>query len=177
MLIDQIMTMKPAHWKLSGPLSAVALTAAAVSGAAGCSKSEAAPARGEAAHESTAVAAGAKAETDNYIAEIKASGAYKAGAEGTVQVDFATKGDYHINKQYPYKFKAADPAPEGLSFPKPVLQRADGSFEEKKGSFKVPFVVAKAGKATISGTLSLSVCSDANCIMDKVPLELAVDVK
>ncbi len=41
----------------------------------------------------------------------------------------------------------------------------------------MPFVAAKAGKATISGTLLLSVCSDANCIMDKVPLELTVDVK
>ncbi len=38
-------------------------------------------------------------------------------------------------------------------------------------------MAAKSGKVTIAGTLSLSVCSDANCIMDKVPLELAVDVK
>ena len=71
----------------------------------------------------------------------------------------------------------ADPAPDGVTFPKPVLQRADGSFEEKKGYFKVPFTAAKAGKVTIGGTLYLSVCSDANCIMDKVPLEVAVDVK
>jgi len=176
-IIDRIMTMKPAHRKLSGSLGAFALTAAAFGLAAGCSKSEAAPARGGAAHESTAVTGGPRAETDNYIAEIKASGDYKAGAEGVVEVTFATKGDYHINKQYPYKFKATDPAPEGVSFPKPLLQRADGTFDEKKGSFKVPFVVAKSGKAHIAGTLSLSVCSDANCIMDKVALEVDVDVK
>jgi DsbC/DsbD-like thiol-disulfide interchange protein len=64
-----------------------------------------------------------------------------------------------------------------VTYPKPILQRADGTFEEKKGSFKVPFTAAKAGPVTIAGTLSLSVCSDANCIMDKVPLEVAVDVK
>ena len=177
MIIDSIMTMKPAHRKLSGSFSLVALMGLAFALAAGCSKSEAAPARGGSAHESTAITGGPKSETDNYIAEMKASGDYKAGAEGMVEVTFATKGDYHINKQYPYKFKATDPAPDGLKFPKPILQRADGSFEEKKGSFKVPFVVSKAGKATVSGILSLSVCSDANCIMDKVPLELAVDVK
>ncbi len=177
MIIDSIMTMKPAHRKLSGSFSLVALMGLAFALAAGCSKSEAAPARGGGARESTAVTGGPKSETENYIAEMKASGDYKAGSEGLVEVTFATKGDYHINKQYPYKFKATDPAPEGLSFPKPILQRADGSFEEKKGSFKVPFLVSKAGKATVSGTLSLSVCSDANCIMDKVPLELAVDVK
>ena len=177
MIIDSIMTMKPAHRTLSGSFSLVALMGLAFALAAGCSKSEAAPARGSSAPEGTAVTGGPKAETENYIAEIKAVGDYKAGSEGTVEISFSTKGDYHINEQYPYKFKAADPAPEGVKFPKPILQRADGSFEKKKGSFKVPFVAAKSGKATISGTLSLSVCSDANCIMDKVPLELAVDVK
>ena len=177
MIIDSIMTMKPAHRTLSGSFSLFALMGLAFALAAGCSKSEAAPARPGAAHEGTAVTKGPKSETESYVAEIKGSGAYKAGAEGTVDITFATKGDYHINKQYPYKFKATDPAPEGISFPKPILQRADGSFEEKSGSFKVPFVVSKAGKATVSGTLSLSVCSDANCIMDKVDLALDVDVK
>jgi hypothetical protein len=38
-------------------------------------------------------------------------------------------------------------------------------------------VAAKPGKYAIAGTLFLSVCSDANCIMDKVPLEVSVDVK
>ena len=177
MIIDSIMTMKPAHRKLSGTFSLVALMGLAFALAAGCSKSEAAPARGGSSKESASVSKGPKAETETYVAEIKASGAYKAGAEGTVDVTFATKGDYHINKQYPYKFKATDPAPEGISFSKPILQRADGAFEEKSGSFKVPFTVAKAGKATVSGTLSLSVCSDANCIMDKVELSVDVDVK
>jgi hypothetical protein len=144
-----------------------------------CSKSEAATSRPQAepTKAATGVAAGAKAESENYIAEIKVTGPYAAGKEGTVEVVLVPKGSYHINAQYPYKFKATDPAPAGVTFPKPLLQRADGTFEEKKGSFKVPFVAAKAGKATVSGTLSLSVCSDANCIMDKVELAVDVDVK
>ncbi len=158
----------------SQPLVVCGAALALAAFASGCSKSEAAPAR-RSAPESTTVSA-TRAETENYVAEIKATGSYKAGAEGAVEVTLTPKGGYHTNAQYPYKFKAADPAPEGVSFPKPVLQRADGSFEEKRGFFKVPFVAAKAGKATIGGTLSLSVCSDANCIMDKVPLEVAVDV-
>jgi hypothetical protein len=176
-IIDSIMTMKPAHRSLSGSFSLVALMGLAFALAAGCSKSEAAPARGTAAREGTSVTKGPKAETENYVAEIKASGTYKAGTEGTIDVTFSTKGDYHINKQYPYKFKATDPAPEGIKYSKPILQRADGTFEEKSGSFKVPFTVSKAGKATVSGVLSLSVCSDANCIMDKVDLEVEVEAK
>jgi hypothetical protein len=162
---------------VSGGIGLLLLVGAALAVAAGCGRSEAAQPRKVAAENTTQVGAGPKAETDNYIAEIKANGSYKAGAEGTVEVILVAKGSYHTNEQYPYKFRTADPAPDGVTFPKPVLQRADGSFDKAKGTFKVPFVAAKAGKVTISGTLSLSVCSDANCIMDKVPLEVAVDVK
>jgi hypothetical protein len=143
-------------------------------GASGCGKSEAATSR-PSAPESVAVAS-ARNETDNYVAEIKADSSYKAGAEGAVTVTLTPKNGHHTNAQYPYKFKL-DAAPEGVSFPKPLLQRADGTFEETRGLFKVPFVAAKAGKVTIAGTLFLSVCSDAHCIIDKVALEVPVDVK
>lgn len=141
----------------------------------GCSKSEAATTR-PASTEAASVLASPKSDTENFTAELKAGSGYKAGAEGAVEVFLTPKGGYHTNAQYPYKFKLSDPAPAGVTFPKPVLVRADGSFEEKKGYFKVPFVAAKPGKVTIAGTLYLSVCSDANCIMDKVALEVPVDV-
>jgi len=156
------------------PLAGVAL---ALLGS-GCSNSEAAPSRATPSPApSAAVQAGARTDNDKYTAEIQANGAYKSGAEGAVDVVLTPKGGYHINAQYPYKFKLSDPAPEGVTFPKAILARADGSFEEKKGSFRVPFVAAKAGKVTVAGTLYLSVCSDANCIIEKEPLEVAVDVK
>jgi hypothetical protein len=119
---------------------------------------------------------GAHAETANYVADIVPSGNYKVGAEGFVKVTIASKGEYHINPQYPYKFKAAAPAAEGVTYPKPVLQRADGTFETTRGTFQVPFVATKAGKATIGGTLHLSVCTATNCVMDKVALDIVVDI-
>lgn len=119
---------------------------------------------------------GSKADAANYTAEIVASGAYKAGTEGKVTVTVTAKGEYHINPQYPYKFKTNTPS-DGLSYPKPTLQRADGKFEQVRGSFEVPFVAAKAGKVTVGGLLNLSVCSAANCVVDKAPLEIVVDVK
>ncbi len=147
--------------------------------AGGCSNSEAAPSRPApaASPESAGVHAGARSDNEKYTAEIKPTGAYTSGAQGAVDVTLTPKGGYHINAQYPYKFKVSDPAPEGVTFPKPLLARADGSFEETKGAFHVPFVAAKAGKVTVGGTLYLSVCSDANCIIEKEPLEVAVDVK
>jgi len=159
-----------------GILSLIAVSGLAFAFA--CNRSEAAPPSKPAPTDSAgAVAGGPKAETDTYAAELKLAGPCKAGGECTFEVTLDTKASYHINKSYPYKFKAADPPQEGVSYPKPILKREDGTFEEKHGSFRVPFAVAKAGKAKVGGTFNLSVCSDANCIMDKVTLESDVDVK
>ena len=57
------------------------------------------------------------------------------------------------------------------------MKREDGKFEEKKGTLPVAFTVAKAGKVKIGGTFSFSVCSDANCVMDKVDVEVEVEAK
>jgi hypothetical protein len=177
-LFPSVMNKKPSTRRssLSGGICLLLLAGAAFALASGCSTSEAAPSRGSGT-ESVPVGAGPKSETETYVAEMKVVAACKAGAECTVEVTLVPKGAYHTNEKYPYKWKAPDPVPEGISYPKPLLQRADGSFEEKRASFKVPFTAAKPGKVTVSGTLSMSVCSEANCIMDKVPLEVAVDVK
>lgn len=127
--------------------------------------------------EQNAPTAASKHDKDSYVVEIKSSGTAKAGQEGSVEIVIESKGDYHINSKYPLKFKVKDPAPQGLSYTKTVLKREDGKFEDKKGSLLVPFTAAKAGKVKIEGVLSFSVCSDANCVMEKLDLELDVDVK
>ncbi len=119
----------------------------------------------------------AKIDRDAFTAEITSSGSYQAGTEGTVKITLVPKGDRHINPDYPHQFKTTDPAPEGVTYPKPVLSKADGSFGEKLGTFSLPFTVSKAGKAKIGGTLRLSVCNDSQCVLDKVDLAIDVDVK
>ncbi len=159
---------------------AVVLTFAAVAlagASSGCNNSEAATKAAPSDAPRTSGPGKARIDADNYVVEAKSTGPAKAGQESTIEISLTTKGDYHINKQYPYKFKTADPPPDGVTFPKPTLMRADGTFDEKTGKFKVPFVATKAGKATIGGTFSISVCSDANCIMDKQNIDVDVDVK
>lgn len=145
-------------------------------GAAGCTEGHASAAPAAQAERTEVVARGAKAEADAYVAEAKPSGTYKIGAEGAIEVTLASKGAYHVNDKYPIKWKAAEPPPDGVTFPKPVLRKEDGVVTQTNASFKVPFVASKAGKTTLVGTLSFSVCSDANCLMDKVELALDVDV-
>ncbi len=149
--------------------SFVGATTLALAVTLGCGRSEAA----SNARAVAAPSAGAHAEADAYTADIAPAGACVHGADCSVVVTLTAKPGYHINAQYPYKFKLAD-APSGVSYVKPVIQRADGTFDEKKGSLPVPFKAANPGKVTIVGTLSLSVCSDATCVIEKP--ELSVDV-
>jgi len=122
------------------------------------------------------VAGSPRAETDTYIAEMKPAGSYAAGQQGTVDITLTPKGGYHISDVYPYKFRAGNP-PDGVTYPKTTLSRADFDTSDGKGHFKFPFVAAHAGRFTVGGTFSLSVCSDANCLTDKAGLEVPVDVK
>jgi hypothetical protein len=145
---------------------AVLLSAFVVPAASARASGEAAPAQ-----PSTA-----KVEADTYLVELSAGGPYKAGATGSVKVSLTAKAGFHINDQYPYRFNTTPPAP-GVSYPKPVLERADGQFEEKAAVFNLPFVASHAGQFTVGGVLKLSVCSPASCIVQKAPLAISVIVQ
>ncbi|HRI68359.1 MAG TPA: hypothetical protein PK156_29220 [Polyangium sp.] len=119
----------------------------------------------------------AKAETESYVAEIKPVGTYTPGKEGVVEIVLTAKAPYHINTAYSHKFVTPDPAPAGVTYPKTLLAKADGKFTESTATFQLPFVVSKAGKYGIGGRLSLSVCSSANCVMEKLDLEVDVEAK
>lgn len=121
--------------------------------------------------------AASKKDAQSYNLELKATGPYKKGVEGTVEIQLTAKPGFHVNGDYPAKFKVADPAPEGITFPKKVLKKEDGKFEEAKASLKIPFTADKAGKAKIAGVFQFSVCSDKNCFMEKAELDVEVDVK
>ena|GEM_PF-1323878 len=139
-------------------------------------KSEAAG-RGMVAKTNQLVPAASRVEQDGFVAEVRPVGTYVAGKEGVIDVVLTAKEPFHTNDAYPYKFRVTDPAPEGVTYPKPLLKRDDGKFDQKTGTFRVPFVASKAGKFSIGGTLSLSVCSPSSCLMEKVELALDVDVK
>src|SRR5438477_11088727 len=78
-----------------------------------------------------------KKDADGYVAEIHAEQSYKAGDKSSFTVHLAPKTGFHIDAQFPVRWKADDPAPDGVTYDKQVMKREDGTFTESDGSFKV----------------------------------------
>lgn len=150
--------------------------------ASGCSKVSEAAALGEpspqaaSAPSSDAVASASQVENPHYTARLTAPSGCKKGETCTALVTVEAKGGYHINEKYPYRFKLAEAGP-GISYPKAVIGREDGTFSETKAELRVPFVAENAGEAKVGGTLSFSVCSDEKCLIDKQALEATAKVE
>jgi hypothetical protein len=144
----------------------------------GCSKvSEASTDRDKIEAPAVAGPARPSFENANYRAEMKSSGACRKDNTCTAEVLVEAKGEYHINDKYPYRFKLEDPPPQGIKYPKPIVGKEDGTMDQRKVVLKVPFISEASGEKKVAGTLSLSVCSAANCLMDKQPLEVTVKVE
>ncbi len=97
-----------------------------------------------------------------------------AGAACSLSLKLVATGDYHINDEYPYRFKADDAA--GVEFlgkddaGKGTFSKSAGDWqksEEKAGVMTVRFVPAARGSKTVSGTLKLSVCSPQSCLLEQ----------
>jgi hypothetical protein len=103
------------------------------------------------------------------------------GQECTLALRLSTKGSYHINKEYPYKFTGAPAG--GVTFAAKgapnVFSKASGDFSidgETRAVMNVRYRASEAGKVTLAGTYKMSVCSADQCrIVDpKVALQVAV---
>jgi hypothetical protein len=120
---------------------------------------------------------------DNFVIDA-ASPECVAGAPCSAVIKVVATGDYHINDEYPYRFRAdetpgveflgTDPAGKTM-FSKPAgdWQKA----EEKTGAMNVKFNVADKGAKTLGGTLKLSVCSAQNCLLEQRPVAVSVLTK
>jgi hypothetical protein len=98
-----------------------------------------------------------------------------------VTLRLAASGEYHVNKEYPYKFTATG-AP-GVQFlgngDANVFSRAAGDFRdegEKAATLTVRFKPTASGEARVSGTYKMSVCSAENCQIEQQAVNLAVPV-
>jgi len=152
----------------------------------GCAKGEHPVAQGAAGAPTSSASSSPCAHaacSDHFFVEA-APGGCAAGAPCDLQLKVVATGDYHINDDYPYRFKAdeapgvaflgSDPADKGL------FSKSTGDWqktETKAGVMKVRFTPAAAGPQTIAGTFKVSVCSAENCLLEQPKVRAVVATK
>lgn len=140
-------------------LHALVIALALASGCARCSKSESAP-------QSAALAS-------NAFYRVDAGPPTPCATSAPCEARFVLTalGDYHVNKDYPFKF-VADPAGVPID--------GTGAFtidDARHGTLAVAFRATAAGTAKLVGQFKLSVCSDDTCEIETPTIELAVPVR
>jgi len=159
------------------PPAAEASAAAPAPDAPASASAAAAPA--PAAADSAAPAAAAAPAESKYSEAgfdlvLQPKGDYASGKAGEADVVLSAKPPYHVNDKYPYKFKLKE-AP-GLSFANMVVTKELVKFEPARATVPVAFTPS-AGKHTLSGQLSFSVCTDDKCMIEKRDLALEIEAK
>jgi hypothetical protein len=110
-----------------------------------------------------------------------------ANAECKIDLRLEAQGEFHVNKEYPYKFKMAA-APSGVTYlgkdPGGVdlFSKAAGDFSldasnEKVGTMTIRFKSSNRGSVSIAGVFKLSVCSAQNCMLEQAQVSVPVTVR
>jgi len=120
--------------------------------------------------------AGPRAEGPEWAVEAR------PGASGSPLVDLRleARAGFHINLEYPMAFLPSREATARFSAARVPLRPArttpcpgDGK-EVCSATLELPYGQPPAGAARVAGTLAFSVCSADRCLIQKVPLSLAV---
>lgn len=148
---------------------------------AGERKSEAAvgeaPAQAQPA--ATKVAAEAKSAgqaaylEDAFKLTLEAPTEVKAGAPASLKIVLVAQNGYKVNEEYPTKFKFT-PSP-GVKSAKDTVRADDAKVDKKSIEMPAVVTVAKPGKATVSGRLSFSVCTEERCLIEKRDLKITLN--
>jgi hypothetical protein len=159
----------------AAPAKAAATTAAPVAPAAPAASATAAAAAGGGAGCKHAACA------DNFFVDTQAPSECAVGSTCDLTVKLTALGDFHVNDEYPYRFKANDVS--GIDYAgtdamgKGVFSKPAGDWKKadaKSGVMTVKFTPREKGDKTITGTFKMSVCSAANCLLEQRELSAVV---
>jgi hypothetical protein len=128
--------------------------------------------------------AAAAVDGEAWRVSLDASGEYRAGQLASARLRISAKPGYHVNLDYPTVFRpaaskgvdfAADRVPLGAALTRVAC--ADHPGEACEVSAPVSFKVRAKGPVRVAGTLAFSVCNPERCLIEKVPLALALQAK
>jgi hypothetical protein len=110
---------------------------------------------------------------EGFAVHLEAQGSYTVGKPSSVTVVLKAAAPFHCNDKYPYKFTPTPSA--GLTFKEAVARGMN--IAPSEATMDVGFTSTQAGKLTLSGELSFSVCTEDRCLVEKQPLSVTVNVK
>jgi hypothetical protein len=120
----------------------------------------------------------------NFFVDAAQTSDCAVGANCALALTLVATGDFHINDEYPYKFRAEE-TPR-LSFqgtdsagPK-VFSKAANNWQKtapQKGVMTLVMQAAEKGDKPVSGVFKLSVCSAQNCQLEQTEVTTSVHVR
>jgi hypothetical protein len=160
--------------------------AVAAFGATACDRDSRAATAGHEEHPPPAMHGGCAhaACGDDFFVDAEPAAGCTAGQACTLALTLVAAGDYHINDDYPYKFRAEDTP--GLDFlgtdaaGKNVFSKLARNWtkkDEKSGTMAVGFKPLEKGNKGIVGVFKLSVCSSQNCRLEQQHINATVAVR
>ena len=159
---------------VGGPVVGGLLSAAAILAVVtGCSRDNVA----HAATSQEPVVAQVQEEPSAYEVKTELKGECKAGAECVAVITVSAKGEYHVNKDYPFKFTATAPGVEFHGASGNVFTAGDFERKEKSGVMTIKFKPSAKGKVTITGPYKICICTEKICQPTTHSISFDVDVK
>lgn len=151
-----------------------ASNAAAPQAAPGAPPAAGAPSAAAAPAEAAAPAGAAKFSDTGFDLSLDApKAALKAGQAGSVEVVLTAKAPFHVNDKYPIKLKLKETP--GVKYENLTIGKDAVKLEAMKAVMPVSFT-PEAGKRTVAGQFSFSVCTEDKCLMEKRDLSIDVNV-
>jgi hypothetical protein len=132
--------------------------------------SDAAKARPEAP--APAHAAPVVADGPAYRVDVLPPASCRVAAPCELGVRVTALRDFHVNPEYPFKV-VAEPNPDLVAEPPTPIALADA----RTGTLTYRFRAARAGTLQLRGAFRLSICNDAQCLIETAPVAVDLPVQ
>ncbi len=132
--------------------------------------------RAESRNEAPVASVGPRAEEESYVLEARPeAGGYHAGNLGQFAIHLTSRGEWHLNQDFPFSVELEGPA--DVSFPKATLGKGDAAeFEDEAARVDVPFTPSAAGEHEVRARVAFAVCSATSCVPKTATLALNLRV-
>jgi hypothetical protein len=114
---------------------------------------------------------------DKYDLKAEQVGECRINTECTARIVVTSKGEFHVNDSYPFKFTAAAPGLEFHGKGGNVFQAEDFEREKTRGTMLVRFKALAKGNVVITGKFKICICSDKICSPETIDVSIPVLVK